>query len=993
LTSITIPESVTSIGNGAFSYCSDLTDITVNWTTTPPAINGNALTLRNIILYVPEGTTAIYETAEVWKEFTIVEQSNCPSGTFGTNDALTWKLCEGTITISGTGEMPGFGYQDFDTDLPPWHSYKRIITAVVVESGVESIGSFAFYGYDNLESITLPESVSSIRRYAFSRSNGLASVIIPETVTSIGEFAFWDCTRLTEITVASDNPSYCSEAGVLFDKEKTTLIQYPGGKTGSYTVPESVTSIGDCAFMYCYSLEAVSLSKNVNSIGRQAFYGCSGLTSVTFPASVTSIENGAFTNCSNLIEMTVDANNSSFSSEDGVLFDKSKATLLQYPTGRTDDSYTIPASVTAIGNDAFSYCTGLKSIILPEMLTSIGNDAFFGCSSLTSITLPATVTSIENYAFYGNNSLTDVIVNWTTTPLEINTHVFAYLTLSNITLHVPYGTTAIYEAAEIWKEFDIVEQPCPSGTFGDGDALAWELCEGTLTISGVGVMPDYDSSNNRSPWYSYREEITDVIIESGVESIGAWAFHGCRQLQSVGLFPASLLNAIGEAAFHGCRSLKSVTLPEALTSIGEAAFVSCVSLESIIIPEKVNFIGNSAFVDCSGLKSIIIPESVTSIGEAAFYRCGSLESIILPESLTSIGVAAFSESNSLTEITVASNNPAFSSEGGVLFDKNKETIIQYPIGKTNNSYTIPESVTSIEPHAFAYCRLEYITIPESVTSIERWTFAYSYNLKSITIPESVTSIGTLALAGCSKLADITVNWTATPPAINSDVFYELTLSNITLHVPAGTTAIYEAAEVWSGFTIVEQSNNCPSGTFGANDALAWELCDGTLAISGSGAMPDYGYDNPAPWVSHREDILAVVIESGVERIGVWSFGLCIYLESIIIPESVTSIGYSAFLDCHRLKSVTLPEALTSIEAATFGACGSLESIIIPEKVNSIGKEAFYGCVSLTSITIPASVTSIGVAVFGECHRLTEIAVASNNPAFSSEGGVLFDKNK
>jgi hypothetical protein len=1150
---INIPASVTSIGEFAFSGC-PLTNVSVDWTTTPLAINRNVfenLILSDIRLSVPAGTKAIYAAAEVWKEFIIVDPA-CHSGVFGAGDALVWELCDGTLTISGSGVMP-----DYHPDLPPWDSYKNTIKAVVVELGVENIGSFAFYEYDKLESITLPESVTFIADYAFS----------------------W-CLRLTEITVASNNLYYSSEDGVLFDKSKTTLMRYPTQKPGnsytipesvifieaeaflgcrlesvtlpesvtsigksafggcyslkSITLPESVTAIGDYAFSSCNSLESIIIPEKVNSIGVSAFNGCAGLKSIIIPASVTSIGDLAFGDCYRLTEIVVDSNNPAFSSESGVLFDKNKETIIQYPKGKVGDSYTVPGTVISIGAWAFFRCSSLESIIIPESVisigmvafqecsslasihipasvTSIGGGAFQSCSSLESIAIPKAVTSIGDIAFRNCSGLIDITVNWTTTPPAINSNVFLDLTLSNITLHVPAKTRAIYEATEVWKEFTIVEQPysCPSGTFGAGDALTWELCDGTLTISGSGVMPDYYGNNqdNTLPWYSYLEDITAAVIEMGVERVGFQSFIDCTNLESITL-PASV-TSIGDRAFVYCSRLTGITVdannPSFVSEDGVLFDKNKATIirypegkagNSYTVPASVTSIVRWAFENCWRLTSIILPEGVNSIAQSAFLNCDGLTAITIPASVTSIGGQAFGSCNSLTEITVDANNPSYSSEDGILFDKDKATLLQYPIGRTGDSYTIPASVTSIGERAFREA-----------------------GLASIHIPASVTSIGDNAFLLCNGLADVTVNWTTTPPSIDSKVFDPLTLSDITLHVPAGTKAIYEAAEVWKEFTIVEQP--CPSGTFGVGDALAWELCEGTMTISGTGAMPDFNnQDNTPPWYSYRENITAVVVESGVESIGESAFYLYSHLASITLPESLTSIGTTAFYRCSTLASITLPESVNSIGERAFMGCSGLTdltvnwtttppainsdvfsgltlstinlhvpdgtralyrtadvwkeftivdpsgatcpygtfgpnntlmwelcdgtltisgagaipdyggagnppwhtyrgeitslilapgverigaqafvdyshmaSIALPTSVTSIGAYAFLSCSGLTTIELPASVASIGEGAFALCQHLNKIAVATNNATYSSEAGVLFDKSR
>jgi hypothetical protein len=310
--------------------------------------------------------------------------------------------------------------------------------------------------------------------------------------------AFAGCGNLTEIMVAPNNPAYSSEDGVLFDKNKEALVLYLEGKVGnSYTIPSSVNHIRDYAFYHCEYLASITLPEAVDRIGYYAFSGCSNLTSITLPKAVTTIESPAFSGCSSLTEITVAPNNPAYSSEDGVLFDKNKETLVQYPGGKVGNSYTLPSSVTSIEWGAFVVCTSLASITLPESLTTIGGQAFYGCESLASITLPEAVTTIGNYAFNGCSSLKDVTVNWTI-PLEIDREVF---NVFDINLHVPHGTKAMYEAANVWKEFTIAERP-PVGIPTLPQAGGWKayVDNGVLRVSGLAageVVSVYDASGKR----------------------------------------------------------------------------------------------------------------------------------------------------------------------------------------------------------------------------------------------------------------------------------------------------------------------------------------------------------------------------------------------------------------------------------------------------------------------------------------------------------------
>ena len=381
----------------------------------------------------------------------IVDSGTC--GAKGSN--LTWRLdSEGVLTISGSGDMHGYGFPD-----APWHG--RVKSAVIAD-GVTSIGSSAFDDCTSLTSVTIPDSVTSIGDDAFYDCTSLTSVTIPDSVTSIGDSAFASCTSLTGIWVAKGNSHYSSDAsGVLFNKDKTTLVQCPGA-FAAYAIPDSVTSICECAFQGCKSLTSVTIPNSATSIGQQAFWGCESLTSVTIPDSVTSIGEQAFHGCESLTSVTIPDSVTSISS-----YTFASCTSLT--------SVTIPNSVTSIGRSAFYNCTSLTSVTIPDSVTSIGDSAFASCTSLTGIwvaegnshyasdasgvlfskdkttlvqcpgtlaacTIPDSVTSIVGYAFYYCTSLTSVTIPDSVT--SISSCTFASCTsLTSVT--IPDSVTSI----------------------------------------------------------------------------------------------------------------------------------------------------------------------------------------------------------------------------------------------------------------------------------------------------------------------------------------------------------------------------------------------------------------------------------------------------------------------------------------------------------------------------------------------------------------------
>ncbi|MEI6072312.1 MAG: leucine-rich repeat protein, partial [Verrucomicrobiae bacterium] len=398
----------------------------------------------------------------------------------GSSVIITGYLKDGYFTMpAGVLNIPSTINGHTVTGIADYAFQNCVMTSVTISEGVTGIGYGAFAGCRAMTSVTIPSSVTMIGKYAFGYS-GLTSVTIPYSVTNIGEAAFGECSEVTAFNVDSANQNYSSADGVLFNKIKTTLIQYPAAKAEAYTIPSSVTSIGNYAFANYSGLTSVTIPSSVTSIGNYAFAGCSGLTSVTIPYSVTNIGEAAFVQCSKVTAFNVDSANQNYSSADGVLFNKLKTTLIQYLAAKAG-AYTIPSSVTSIGNYAFANYSGLTSVTIPSSVTSIGNYAFAGCSGLTSVTIPSSVTFIAGSAFSACGRLKTA--QFSGNAPTIGTYVFRYCATG---FTVYYFNNATGFTSPTWNGY-------PSVNMGAYSPIApWLLSKGFAYNENLLSIPNND---------------------------------------------------------------------------------------------------------------------------------------------------------------------------------------------------------------------------------------------------------------------------------------------------------------------------------------------------------------------------------------------------------------------------------------------------------------------------------------------------------------------
>ena len=527
LEEVTIPENVTIIGYCSFNGCINLKKVTI-----PKAvkvIDTAAFGVRNLKDVYYGGTVEEWKNIKVWQGNDVLNNAtiHCTdgdierkenftaSGNCGKN--ITWTLdVDGTLTISGTGEMPLY------YNYPEWHDYAEDVKAVIIDPRITTIGDYAFDGCTNLSGITIPDGVTKVGYWAFGDCKNLQDVVIPTGVTEIGDYAFADCKSFTDIVI----PAGVTEIGMGIFSNCTSLksVELPDGVTRigeqafmecsalrnitipsevksigvhafsgsaltSITLPDGVEEIGDAPFFECRQLKNVVIGGKLTSIGVSVFYGCDSLESITMPNTVTTIGEKAFYCCDSLKHITVfDA--AEKKDNDGVIGKEA------FYGCKNLEEITIPDGVASIGEYAFAGCQKLTEVVIPDSVTSIGKSAFHWCDNLTKVVLPAGITEVPEAMFCFDYKLTEAVIPETVTSIGS----FAFADCQSLTsINIPNGVTSIGE--ETFRKCESLTDVYYDGTKEQWQAISIDstendaLLNATIHCTDGDITPETDSTN------------------------------------------------------------------------------------------------------------------------------------------------------------------------------------------------------------------------------------------------------------------------------------------------------------------------------------------------------------------------------------------------------------------------------------------------------------------------------------------------------------------
>ena len=1017
ITSVTMPDSVTVIGDYAFAY-SSVTSITLSegltslgenvftdarWLTTIDDRSRNFVQTINGIHYNVAGTEIILCPADVAGDIQL------PAGLL----AVPEKCFEGlpkitSVTFPDSVKIIGaYAFKKCDN-----------LTGVTLPKGLERLEEGLFLKCISLTNIEIPDKVTVIADNVFSGCNALSSVLLSNNITTIGTGAFAAPTLIRSSATAYAR-TWAQENGMKWEHDVHTIVTQPAveatytepGKTeGSYcpecgkvlAEQEDVPALGEKDFTFTtddtgatvtgYKGESTEVhipsvlgGKPVTKIAEKAFYFDLRITGMHIPASVAEIEEFSFYQCRALDTITVNAESPYYTVEGNVLYTKDMTTLVRAGNVLEDGDLHVPSTVTYIAAGAFSDNKTLQELWIPASVQFINGTNSCGsfCRNFRRFHIDEgnTQYASPDGALY-NRTVTQLFL----VPEAIGTY------------RVPDSVTSIADCAiggTYYGSTTTLDVTMPEKLAFTGDCM-FSWMQGTVTFLNPKIrfgencfMSSQDSviirgyAGSTAQTYAKTKGIQFEDIEAGLafqyttDDTGATVTGYTGQGGAVEI-PSMLggkpVVAIGDNAFNRNETITSVTLPDSVTAIGQYAFGYCDALAQVVLSENLAAIGASAFSGCYDLKTITLPEKLNTIGEFAFYFT-RLTSIHIPASVAKIEKSAFDTCRDLDTITVDAENPYYTVEGNVLYTKDMTRLVRAGNVLEDSNFHVPSTVTFIDAGAFSDNKtLQELWIPASVETMDGNNICGTWisNFRRFHVDEKnekyASPDGALYNRGMTQLYRVpeAIGTYRVPDSVTSiadfaigGTFYDRTVT-LDVTMPEGLAFTGNNMFNWMRGTVTFLN---PQIQFGQNCFI--ESRD-TMVIRGyvGSTAQTYAEANGLQFESIEEtEFQYTVDDTGATVTGYTGQGGTMEIPSMLGGKPVVAIGDNAFNGNETITSVTMLDSVTTIGQRAFYDCKALKQLTLPENLTDIGAYAFSGCTALQNVTLPGKLATIAERAF------------------------------
>ena len=796
-----------------------------------------------------------------------------------------WELYSfGTMIVSGEGEMDDYNWNGSDT---PWYDYRTQIKKLVVESGVTSVGEYAFRDCTALTEVSLPDSLESIGYNAFYNCSALTTVTIDTFEMLVdNDYTFPDTVSVTWKT-SDTQPVFTWDISEEDDESENcvTAKLYSNGLmeiSGVGRMRGSLSNYSEFWSKYRQWIKEVRVLSGVTNVGYGAFSHCGNLTTVSLPDTLVSINSDAFYDCGSLTAINIDAYellvtvNCTFPQNAVVTWKTTggdNAVLKVWHVGEVDET-DITATLYANGHldltgtgkfEATPWPAKITSVTISEGITNVAWSAFSGCKRLTEVSLPSTMKYIDGYAFEGCTALTSITIPDAVQWIEEN--AFA-------------GCTALSE----------VQMSAALSALGE---MAFYGCTALKTIAFPQTLTHVGERA-----FENCTALTAVTGLEKVESIEPSTFRGCTALTTV----SDLLSAqyVDNYAFKDCTALTGITFGDALTEIGSQAFYNCTSLAAVTFCQGLTDIGDQSFENCTSLTSLTLPDSVTYVYYRAFANCSALTTLTVGADLYRLYSQVFADCTALTDIYWNAKNCRYLNESYSAF---------YNAGTAGSgiTFTVGEQVKIIPAYLFYTSQLDEGKHPRlktvrlagesALTQVGDFAFYRCLELDSVQLGDKVTHILQGAFNTCPKLTEI--HLPACLQHLGKKAFFRTGVQRADLGWFAQEIGVEAFAECDAAVTLYGYSGSfanlyadqyglpfVPYETSGTDNGVSWNFdpVSRKLTFSGSGTITADG-----GWAEHALPVTGIVIGEGITALDNPAFAACTGLETVLFEGAAPAL--------------------------------------------------------------------------------------------------------